>query len=177
MIFLKLLGISLTKIYRRSFRLTRDEDREFFNIVSDILYTAEVQRLKNFIQHGSVTTYEHVVSVAFISYIFCKRLDLNYIPATRAALLHDLVNYDWHEKDASHRLHGFRHPGFALENARRITTLSPLEEDIILRHMWPLTAIPPRYKESYVVTAADKFCASVESLARIKFLSEVFGLV
>ena len=50
--------------------------------------------------------------------------------------------------------HGFTHPRRALRNAEREFQLSGLERDMILRHMWPLTIIPPKYRESYVINAS-----------------------
>ena len=32
----------------------------------------------------------------------------------------------------------------------------------IKRHMWPLTFVPPRYAEGYIVSFADKYCATRE---------------
>ena len=78
--------------------------------------------------------------------------------------MHDLFYYDWHEDDLSHKLHGLRHPKFALNNAFYLCgTLTKREQDIIKRHMWPLTIIPPKYPESFVVTMMDKYCAAIES--------------
>ena len=34
--------------------------------------------------------------------------------------------------------------------------LNKKERNIILRHMWPLTIIPPRYKEAWIVQYCDK---------------------
>ncbi len=39
-----------------------------------------------------------------------------------------------------------------------------MEKDIIIKHMWPITIILPKYKESFIVGCADKFCATVEVL-------------
>ena len=48
-------------------------------------------------------------------------------------MLHDLFYYDWHVPgDGSHRLHGYRHPGFALKNAKALFTLSEMEENKII---------------------------------------------
>lgn len=33
---------------------------------------------------------------------------------------------------------------------------------MILRHMWPLTPIPPSSREGIVLSLADKYCASRE---------------
>ena len=81
----------------------------------------------------------------------------------RGALLHDYFLYDWHEKSDDHRLHGFTHPARALKNAEEIFDLSVVEKDIIKRHMFPLTPVPPAYRESYLVCLADKICSSYES--------------
>ncbi len=37
-----------------------------------------------------------------------------------------------------------------------------MEKDIIKKHMWPMTAVPPKYKESFIVTCVDKYCATIE---------------
>ena len=45
-----------------------------------------------------------------------------------------LALYDWHDGDWSHRPHGYRHPGFAVKNARVLNpSISKKEENIILR--------------------------------------------
>lgn len=77
---------------------------------------------REFIQHGDVTVYAHVISVARASLSFAERLDRVGVSVDRAsllrgALLHDYFLYDWHDPDPSHRLHGFRHPFFALARA------------------------------------------------------------
>ena len=42
--------------------------------------------------------------------------------------------------------------------------------DIIVKHMWPLTVTLPKYRESYIVTLADKYCATSEMLKFIKII-------
>jgi Predicted HD superfamily hydrolase len=81
----------------------------------------------------------------------------------RGALLHDYFLYDWHIIDHNHRFHGFKHPKIALINAQRDLEISDIEKDIILRHMFPLTPIPPRYLESLIVCIADKICSVYET--------------
>jgi len=53
-------------------------------------------------------------------------------------------------------MHGFTHPLTALNNASERFKLNRIESDIIRRHMFPLTLIPPRYKESWLVMIVDK---------------------
>ena len=149
--------------YVFSFALTRENASEFFDIVGDIYDTEEFQSMENYIQHANITRKQHIMSVAYISYLTAKEQNLNYVSAARAAMLHDLFYYDWHVPgDGTHRLHGYRHPGFALKNAKKLFTLTEMEEDIILRHMWPLTPTPPKYTEGFIVTLTDKYCAGRE---------------
>lgn len=113
-------------------------------------------------QHGDISCLEHCLYVSYTSYVLCEKLGLDKKSAARAALLHDFFLYDWHKKDGRRGWHGFTHPRKALENAAQHFSLSPMEQNIILRHMWPLTPLPPRYKESFIVTMADKYCALSE---------------
>ena len=122
--------------------------------------------MDTFIQHADVSCLEHCLWVAYLSYWICERLNLSVDRRSliRGALLHDFFLYDWHKKSSRKGLHGFTHPRAALENAERLFPLNGKEKDIILRHMWPLTPVPPRYLESYVVSLSDKFCSLVETL-------------
>ena len=56
-------------------------------------------------------------------------------------------------------------PGRALQNARKDFKLTIREENIILRHMFPLNVVPPMCKEAWLVCLADKICASKETVA------------
>lgn len=132
------------------------------NCVSDIIETSIVKSMDNYTQHADITTLEHSVFVSYLSFGICKKLGLNYYAAARGGLLHDLFLYDWHNEDKPCKFHGFRHPGLALKNANLHFNLSKTEQDIIKKHMWPLTVVPPRFNESYVVCIADKICTLVE---------------
>ena len=57
----------------------------------------------------------------------------------------------------------------AARNAAKITTLSDLEYDCIVKHMWGATIAPPRYKESWVVTLADDYVAMTEGVETARF--------
>jgi len=78
--------------------------------------------------------------------------------------------YDWHThaRETGKHFHGFTHPREALRNADRYFNLSWEEEMIILRHMWPLTPVPPVTKAGYAITCADKLCSTLETTARFK---------
>ena len=76
--------------------------------------------------------------------------------------------YDWHEKDDSHKWHGFHHAKKALENALEDFKLNEIERDIIACHMFPLNIRPPKYRESWLVCYADKVCSGLETVKRKK---------
>lgn len=142
---------------------------EFNLIITDILNNNTVNQMKNFRQHYDTSCFEHCKNVAFYSYLVCRKFNLDYEAAARAGMLHDLFLYDWRKKTADRkRWHGFRHPRIALNNSNKIFILSNKEQDIILKHMWPLTVIFPKYKESFVVSCVDKFCAIKESYEHYK---------
>lgn len=121
---------------------------------------------KKHIQHGRTSVYQHSINVARFSVGLAAFLHIrvNRRRLIRGALLHDYFLYDWHEKNAGHSLHGFRHPYLALDNARRDFRLNAVERDIIKKHMFPLTPFPPMYAESWVVCLADKICSLYETL-------------
>lgn len=54
------------------------------------------------------------------------------------------------------------HPTTALKNSQMITDVSEIEEDIIYNHMFPATTRLPKYRESYLMSAIDKYCAVFE---------------
>ncbi|HZJ78047.1 MAG TPA: HD domain-containing protein [Clostridia bacterium] len=164
----------LFEAYIKSRNLINNKDQDFFECVVDLLESDDIQSLEKFYQHQNVTRLEHILSVSYLSFLICRRLGLDFREAARGALLHDLFFYDWHESDPSHRLHGYRHPTFALNNARKIFgPLSPMTENIIIRHMWPLTPTPPKYKESFIVSFVDKYCTTQEILTS-KFKRKIY---
>lgn len=124
---------------------------------------------KNFIQHGDTTVYAHVIAVAKKSIEVAEKYNLNVDMDSmiRGALLHDYFLYDWHDGKRERCIHGFTHPMKAYRNAKSELKLNRIEKDIIIKHMFPLTPLPPRYLESWVVTYSDKYVSLVETLRGI----------
>lgn len=146
-------------------RLALPVDDGYFAVVQDIWENEQVQSMRQYPQHGVTSCLQHSLNVSYLSYRFCLAHGLDARAAARAGLLHDLFLYDWHahRREKGERLHGFTHPGKALENARRLFSLTPKESDIILRHMWPLTLTPPNSREAYVVVLVDKYTSLLET--------------
>lgn len=161
--------------WKQNYIKQRNLYREIQKNASDIIQSKNFNRTKFHVQHGDMTVNSHCMNVAKYSLaisdklakigISCKRNEL-----VRGALLHDYFLYDWHK----HRhvgitnLHGFRHPQRALENAEKEYNLTPRERDIIVKHMWPLTVLPPTCREAWIVTTADKWCSLLETFRILK---------
>lgn len=145
-------------------------DKRYMECVYDIMNHDKFKEMSNYIQHGTTTTLEHCLSVSYTSYKLCKHLELDYISAARGGLLHDLFLYDWHThfRETGKRFHGFTHPKTALTNAEKFFDLNEIEKDIIVKHMWPLTVVPPKTMEGFVVMYADKYCGFMETIEQIK---------
>ena len=144
----------------------REHLAEFFDIIKDVIANDTVKQMKNYRQHCNTSCYKHCMQVAYFTYITCKKLRLDYVSATRGAMLHDLFLYDWRKKyrdiDIS-GLHAFIHPRIALKNASKIFTLNDTEKDIIRNHMWPVTLKFPKTKEAFIVSCMDKYSATAET--------------
>jgi len=141
---------------------------EYKNTMADLLSHEKLKQLDAYKQHYKCTRLKHSINVSYYSFYIAKLFRLDYVSAAKAGLLHDLY---FHEKS------GFKenmkmlrqHPKDALENAREICDLNDMERDIIMRHMWLITLRPPKYKEGYIVTFVDKYCAAKEFFSSVFF--------
>lgn len=139
---------------------------------ADILQSSNFRKTRQHVQHGTMTVNSHCMDVAKCSLYLSEKLEKLHIRCNRrelirGALLHDYFLYDWHDKGyvaERGRLHGFTHPKTALRNADKEYELTDIQRDIIKKHMWPLSVVPPRYREAWVVTSADKYCSLMETL-------------
>lgn len=140
----------------------------FYKLAEPVFLSRNFQRLRDIVHHDASIA-DHAVSVAYHAFIIAHALGLHahLRELVRGALLHDYFFYDWRTaRPRNGKLHGFAHPQEALENAREdFGPLSPIEEDCISRHMFPLTPIPPIYFESILVCLVDKVVALAELVA------------
>lgn len=153
--------------------LKPEEEAQFLSILAPLLAHPKVEEMKTYIQHGSVTTYDHCLSVAEACFLYAKRhpkrrLDLPSL--VRAAFLHDFYLYDWHTSgDGSHHFHGYRHAKRAMENAKTMFGISDIEAAMIFSHMWPLNITRiPKTREAWVLTLTDKKISLIETLTQRK---------
>lgn len=177
--------IDLYKEYCKSYKLTAENSDGFLDDIHKLYHSDEVQSMKQYEQHLEIDRLQHMTTVAYMTYKICKEHSLDYVAAAEAAIMHDLVYYDWRDGETGgwHCLHGYKHPNYACLNAKELyPELNEMQEDIIRCHMWPLTLKPSKYKEGLVVTFCDKYCATREVLFSVskkfknKFLEDIKDL-
>ncbi len=146
-------------------RLTAEEVSKVESILEEFKETKEAEIMKRCIQHGRISTYDHVCSVALLSFYLNRRFHLGASDSevVRGAFLHDFYLYDWHKNGYVGRFHGFHHPAIALKNAEQLYELTLVERNIIESHMWPLTLFSvPKCRAAFLVCLADKICSCRE---------------
>ena len=134
---------------------------EFYTLIDDIINNKEFLKLSDIGHHG-ITRLDHSLRVAEYTYKVTRFMGLNYSEATRAALLHDFFIDEVKDKNSLERLR--EHPKFALENAKKYFSLTAREEDIIIKHMFPITFRAPKYIESWIVDFCDDIAAIYERI-------------
>ena len=137
--------------------LNYDLEIEFNKIVADILKNEEFLKLRDEYHHG-FTRIEHSINVAKVSFKWAKVLKVkDYVDITRAALVHDFFT-----KEELHGKNQLIHPGIANRNAIRCFGINKRQSNMILSHMFPLCTTLPTNVGSWIITAADKYCATYE---------------
>lgn len=141
-------------------------NNSYYDCIKDIIGCEQLSRLKSITHHVCTTRFQHCVNVSYYSYIVCRMFRLNARSAARAGLLHDLFYYDRKEYNSTKQKwqvsHSKHHSMEAASNASEVTAITRLEKDMIEKHMWPATGPMPKYKETYIITIIDKYCAVLE---------------
>ncbi len=138
---------------------------EVFTYGKDILRSPNMQSERKFMQHGTTNCFTHSVCVAYMALKVTEKLHIRNVDRkslVRGCLLHDFFLYDWHDAETACKFHTFRHPLISLRNAEKEFPLNAVERDIIRKHMFPLCFPFPKYRESWIITIADKCCAASE---------------
>ena len=147
---------------------------DWFFIVEDILANKEFQVRKLF-KHHTKSVWDHSIEVSFKSYKLANKIFADERICAIAGLLHDFYPYAWQYSDElkqydskylenlNKKLPLFKKHGFAHAKEASKNYLKYFNEykdkriyNSILRHMFPLNIIPPRYLEGWIITIVDK---------------------
>lgn len=134
---------------------------KYLDLVGDILCDETVQRMKTYQHHREVTTHFHSTFVSYTVMKLCEKLK----PAeereiVRAALLHDYYLYEWYTEKHEEK-HIWYHPKQSVKNIEeRFGPLSDMQRNMILAHMFPMSYETPSSLGAWLLTMADKHCAT-----------------
>ena len=151
--------------------LTAEERLQLDELLYHYRQHAKIQEMKRYIQHGSITTYDHVERVTKLCFLVNRRFHLgaNERALVIGAFMHDFYLYDWHENVPSHRLHGYHHADTSCTNAINYFQIGELVQQMIRTHMWPLTITKlPRSREAWILCLVDKYISTEETFAMRK---------
>ena len=109
----------------------------YLSVVRHILENEEFLSLYLYSHHQWTNRLMHSVNVSYISWKIAKKLGCDEKAAARAGLLHDFCPYDFSEKTPTGEHQAFFH------------------------HMFPLGPVP-KNSEAWIITLADKICATLE---------------
>ena len=142
-------------------------DNEFISVARPILTHKEFVKTKSIVHHGN-TRFNHSVRVAYIAYKLSKILGCDNVSTIRGGMLHDffLVRDDKNIVTSAKMF--IEHPTIAKQNAIKYFGINEKEQNIIESHMFPVSSIAPKYKESWLVTIADKIATTFEGATRVK---------
>ncbi len=154
-----------------------DMEIEFAEIARSIINNPQILSLREIAHHRDKSRFDHVMEVAWLSFVAAKRFKLDISAVVRGALLHDLFYYDWMNPEEAPQWHAFVHPFIALRNAKKFYSLSQKEEDIIKKHMWPLTVIPPFHAESLIVALADTYYGAKDYILSVRPVKFIMGKI
>lgn len=158
------------------------QEKEFYRFAEPILRNAEFQRRRTFLHHQD-SVYDHSLKVAWVAYKLAKYVSkykrINIQNVVVGALLHDFYLIPWRENKTPiiWKKHGFTHGRIASFNSYQFFPwlMNIRIENAIKRHMFPLTIIPPRYIEGWIITTADKY-VSLEVFKKPRELPRYIGI-
>ena len=153
--------------------------QQYYDIVKPILSHEEFIKRKTWRHHGDTSLYEHCLKVSMLAYRISLKFDMDSKSVAIGGLLHDFYYKPWMDNVQKKPLlekHGFVHAKEALDNSYIYFKeyMNPIIDNIILRHMFPLNKVPPKYKEAWLVSLADKI-VSLDFFEK-ESLCKTFGL-
>ena len=165
---------------KKLLKLYSKMDDQYIEIIDKILNHEEFKKRLFYHHHEDRSVYTHSLMVSLYSYKIAKFFKLDYKSAAVGGLLHDFYYKDWQvnmEKKSIFKMHGFIHAKEALENSNIFFKeyMNEKVSNIILRHMFPLNILPPKYIEGWIITFVDK-CVSLEIFKKPQNLYKYVGL-
>lgn len=141
-----------------------DEKRERPEWEEDILSSDRFEQAQLVRHHYWTSVAAHSKKTVEYALRICARLKkhgvrINEKDVVRAALLHDIGMTDQKVSRSISFRKAYLHPRKSEQIAKEEFSANEVQCNAIRRHMWPICLIPPRFREGWVVLAADKCCS------------------
>ncbi len=133
----------------------------------DILASKRFERGKHITHHGVTTVSRHCFHVAVQACLFAgkaqeREFSVSMRDVVRAALLHDVGMTEKRVFKSLSCKKAYTHPWMGGKIAAEEFGASPIVQDAIRHHMWPICVIPPRHLAGWILILSDKTCARRE---------------
>ena len=151
----------------------------FEYLIKDIINNEKYLMIKDIPHHGTTDRYTHCIKVSYRAYKIAKFLKADEKSVARSGLLHDFyyeIPYDCDNAHERMKLMAKEHPYLAVENSKKYFDINHIEEDAIISHMYPANLTLPKYKESWIVSFADKAVSLVELSYRFRYSFNIMTL-
>lgn len=150
-----------------------DPEKRSLTLEEDILSSDRFHKAWNIRHHYSTSVAVHSERTAEYAMRICSWLKrhsvrINEEDVMRACLLHDIGMTDDKVSHSISFRKAYLHPVRSEQIAKDEFHANAVQCNAIRRHMWPICVIPPRYKEGWIVIAADKLCSLREVFRRRK---------
>ncbi len=134
---------------------------KYLEYTGDLLADELVKSMKNYHHHKAITTHFHSLYVSYTVLKMAENMKLeNAREVTRAALLHDFYLYEWYT-EKHEEYHMTYHPKQSVKNIEEhFGKLSEMQKNMVLSHMFPMGVERPKSVGAWLLTLADKHCAS-----------------
>lgn len=142
-------------------KIAEDISAEYLDLIREILEDEEFCKLSCYIQHLKTSRLIHSLNVSYLSWMIAKKLNCDERAAARAGLLHDFFLYRFSDPKPVKEFQAFYHPKVAAHNSSQRFDITEKERLAILSHMFPLGPVPSS-REAWIITCADKICATME---------------
>ena len=130
----------------------------------DILFSERFFKAGEVRHHYNTSVADHSERTAAYAMRICSWLKRHSVriseeDVVRACLLHDIGMTDEKVSGSVSFRKAYLHPKRSEQIAKNEFQANEVQCNAIRRHMWPICLIPPKFREGWVVMAADKCCS------------------
>ena len=137
----------------------------------DIICSPVFRKTFDQVHHKCMTVGDHTLSVTAVAVMLCRNMNINDDVTLKnvvtASLYHDMGIMGRYEKFSNNAQCYVSHPEDSVKVYKALTGNDNKRiVDSINCHMFPIKPLPPKYKEGWILTTADKISAVRERMGK-----------